>query len=187
MPHETTDEAPSTRVRELFDALPPLPGLRVEIIEGNIRMSPLGTPKHQVLAGRIFRLLMPVQDKQDWEAYPGVDISIEGPRDTLVPDYALAPKDCPLWGNELRSRGVIMVAEVVSPGSVHEDRVVKPKLYAIGGIPVCLVIDPVANTATVYSDIVDEVYKTKITQTLGETLHLPEPINFELETTELTE
>ncbi|MFI6292029.1 Uma2 family endonuclease [Nonomuraea sp. NPDC050790] len=186
-PYEApADELPRT-VRELFDALPPLPGLRVEVIEGNLHVSPMGTPRHQALAMRLARLLQPVQDKHDWEAYVGVDICIEGPRDTFVPDYALAPKDCPLWGNELRSTGVVMVAEIVSPGSVTDDYDVKPPLYAMGGIPVCLVIDPIADTLTVHSDIVDDSYRTTVTQDLGTTVHLPEPVDYDLDTAELTE
>ncbi|MFE0148222.1 Uma2 family endonuclease [Nonomuraea sp. NPDC059007] len=179
-------ELPFT-VRELFDALPPLPGLRVEVIEGNLHVSPIGAPRHQLIAGLLYELMIPVRRKHGWASYGGVGICIEGPRDTLVPDYVLAPADCSLWGNELQSRGVIMVAEVVSPGSVREDRVAKPKLYAVGGIPVCLVIDPIARTMTVYSNIVDDAYQDVHTKSLGTTLHLPEPIDFELETTELTE
>ncbi|MFI9554493.1 Uma2 family endonuclease [Nonomuraea endophytica] len=184
-------EAPSTElpitVRELFDALPPLPGLRVEVIEGNMRVSPMGTPKHQLIASLLYELMIPARLKHSWVSYAGVGVCIDGPRDALVPDYVLAPRGCPLWGNELSSSGVIMVAEVVSPSSIHEDRDRKPRLYATGGIPVCLVIDPIANTATVYSDIVDDAYQTTVTQHLGTTLRLPEPVDFELDTAELTD
>jgi hypothetical protein len=38
---------------ELFDALPALPGLRTEIIEGNLIVSPVGTPEHSWTATNV--------------------------------------------------------------------------------------------------------------------------------------
>ncbi|WP_157246177.1 Uma2 family endonuclease [Nonomuraea typhae] len=179
------DQLPTT-VRELFDALPPLPGLRVEVIEGTLRVSPMGKPKHQAIAWRLSRLFIPVIDREDWECYGGVNICIDGPRDTLVPDFALAPKDCPLWGDsELRSTGVILAAEVVSPGSAHDDRVIKPDLYAAGGVPIYLLIDPLEGSVSVHYEIVDELYNKKALQPLGCTLPLPAPIDFDLDTSTL--
>src|SRR5687767_2792822 len=44
-PEETSTPTPRT-TRELFDALPPLPGFRVEVIEGKLIVSPMGDPEH---------------------------------------------------------------------------------------------------------------------------------------------
>ncbi|MFI6496729.1 Uma2 family endonuclease [Nonomuraea typhae] len=183
-PKFTTRRLPST-VRELFDALPPLPGLRVEIIEGNMRVSPVGSPEHQDAFADLHDLLYPLRQERGWKGNPGgLDVCIEGPREPVVPDYVLLPPDCPRWGGrEVRSSGLIMVAEVVSPSSAHIDRVTKVHLYAQGAVPVYLLIDPLEKTATVYSDIKDEVYQTKTTKQLGATLHLPDPVDFDLDTT----
>ncbi|MFC7649466.1 Uma2 family endonuclease [Streptosporangium lutulentum] len=142
-------------------------------------MSPSGTPQHARIARRLSRALIPVEDKNDWESFSGdVDVCIEGPRDTLVPDYCLAPVNAPLWGDrELLSSTLIMVAEIVSPGSTDTDRAVKPRIYAGCGIPIVLIIDPVASppAITVLSDPVEGTYRTTTNTEMGKPVRLPSP------------
>ncbi|MEV6983341.1 Uma2 family endonuclease [Sphaerisporangium sp. NPDC051017] len=130
---ETAGRPLPTTPRELFDALPPLP-LRTEIINGRMLVSPMGTPEHADAAMNLCRALWPIIDAHGLDAFTGnVDVCIDGPRDPVVPDFVLAPPDCPRWGRELLSSGLVMVAEVVSPGSVREDREDKPDLYRNAG------------------------------------------------------
>ncbi|WP_181871223.1 Uma2 family endonuclease [Sphaerisporangium album] len=126
---ETAHEPLPSTPRELFDALPPLP-LRTEIINGRMIVSPMGTPEHADAAMSLYRALLAVIVPHGWRAYTGnVDVCIDGPRDPIVPDFVLAPVDCPRWGDrELLSSGLLMVAEVVSPSSVREDREDKPDI-----------------------------------------------------------
>ncbi|WP_327590740.1 Uma2 family endonuclease [Nonomuraea sp. NBC_00507] len=172
--------------RELFDALPPLPGLRVEVVEGNLLVSPMGSPEHTWMAVDLHDALSPVRRERGWRGAPGgLNICIEGPRDSLVPDYVLAPPDCPRWGaGELLSSGVVMVAEVVSPGSVHTDREEKVRLYAVGQVPIYLSIDPISKppAVTVFSDIKDDTYRTIFKVDMGTPIKLPAPVDFELDT-----
>ncbi|MGP3956681.1 Uma2 family endonuclease [Nonomuraea sp. 3N208] len=172
--------------RELFDALPPLPGLRVEVVEGNLLVSPMGSPEHTWMAVELDHALFPVYRERGWRGAPGgLNICIEGPRDSLVPDFVLAPPDCPRWGaGELLSSGVLMVAEVVSPGSVHTDREEKVRLYAVGQVPIYLLIDPVSKTpaVTVFSDIKDDTYRTILKVDMGTPIKLPAPVDSELDT-----
>ncbi|MDP9841042.1 Uma2 family endonuclease [Streptosporangium lutulentum] len=172
--------------REFFESLPPTLCLRAEIIDGNLIMSPSGTPQHARIARRLSRALIPVEDKNDWESFSGdVDVCIEGPRDTLVPDYCLAPVNAPLWGDrELLSSTLIMVAEIVSPGSTDTDRAVKPRIYAGCGIPIVLIIDPVASppAITVLSDPVEGTYRTTTNTEMGKPVRLPSPVDFDLDT-----
>lgn len=172
--------------RELFDALPELPGFRADVIEGNLIVSPVGTPAHGRAAMRLNRALSALIDERGWEAWAGnVDVCVEGPREPVEPDFVLAPLDCPLWGErELLSSKLIMVAEVVSKGSAIRDREEKPPLYATGGIPIYLLIDPIAKSpsVTVYSEIGDGEYLASATVPFGTPLRLPAPIGFELDT-----
>lgn len=172
--------------RELLDALPPLPGFRAEVIEGNLIVSPMGSPEHTFMAVNLHNVLLPLSLERGWLAAPGgLSVCIEGPRDALVPDYTLLPPRCPRWGRgELLSSGLIMVAEVVSPSSTHIDREEKRRLYAVGRVPLYLLIDPLPEVpaVTVHSDIKDGGYRSIATVPIGKPLHLPAPVDFELDT-----
>jgi Uma2 family endonuclease len=114
-----------------------------------------------------------------------VNICIEGPRDSLAPDYVLSPAKCPRWGEgELLSSGVLMVAEVVSRSSTHTDRESKRRLYAVGGVPVYLLIDPIAQepAVTAFSEIKDGVYQAMTTVIVGTPIKLPTPVGLDLDT-----
>ncbi|MFI7133996.1 Uma2 family endonuclease [Nonomuraea sp. NPDC050153] len=172
--------------REVFDALPPLPGFRVEVIEGKLLMSPMGSPEHTWLTADLHDALLPLRKERGWRGAPGgPSICIEGPRDSLEPDYVLASADCPRWGKwELLSSGVLMTAEVVSPSSADIDRKEKAHLYALGRVPVYLLIDPLADepAVTVFSEIKDDAYQVRNTTLIGTPIKLPAPIDFELDT-----
>ncbi len=183
---ETSSQPLPATARELFDALPQLPGLRTEIIDGRLIASPVGTPEHARIAMRLYRALLPLIEEKEWDGFSGnVDVCIDGPRDPVEPDFVLAPADCPRRGaRELRSSGLLMVAEIVSPGSVTDDRDRKPAVYASGGVPVMLLVDPVAApaTVTVLSDPKEGEYRTSTRVEMGSRLHLPEPVDFILDT-----
>ncbi|MFF5209473.1 Uma2 family endonuclease [Streptosporangium sp. NPDC000396] len=184
-PETASQPLPGT-ARELFDALPQLPGLRTEVIDGRLIVSPVGTPEHGWLAMLLAYELHELVMKRNWQTYAGnVDVCIDGPRDPVEPDFVLAPADCPRWGDrELLSSGLLMVAEIVSPGSVVDDRDRKPDLYAGGLVPVMLLIDPVATPAivTVFSDPKGGEYQTVSRVAMGSPLHLPDPVDFTLDT-----
>lgn len=183
---ETRSKHLPSNARELFDALPSLPGLRTEIIDGKLIVSPVGTPEHGWNAMLIYEALRPVVLDRDWRAYVGnVDVCIDGPRDPVEPDFVLAPANCPRWGQrELLSSGLLLVAEIVSPGSVMEDRDRKPQIYAAGGVPVMLLVDPVASppSVTVFSEPKDGEYLATARVPFGGSLHIPAPVDFLLET-----
>lgn len=190
-PEESSEHMPQTSTntprtaRELFDALPPLPGFRAEVIEGKLIVSPLGTPEHHWASADLHDAFYPLRKERGWVGSPqGPGICIQGPRDALSPDYVLTHEKCERWGNELLSSGVILVAEIVSPSSVYADREEKPRLYALGKIPIYLLIDPIAPspTVTVYCDIVDGKYRHALSETMGKVVLLPDPVRFELDT-----
>ncbi|MFF0310497.1 Uma2 family endonuclease [Streptosporangium sp. NPDC004379] len=160
--------------------------LRTEIIDGNLIVSPLGTPRHARIALQLTFALHPLLEKHGWESFAGnVDICIEGPRDTMAPDYCIVPLNAPLWGDrEILSSGVIMVAEVVSPGSAHTDHHAKPRIYAGCGIPIMMIIDPVTSppAVTVLSDPEDGAYRTAVHAELGKPVRIPAPVDFDLDT-----
>ncbi|WP_329084120.1 Uma2 family endonuclease [Streptosporangium sp. NBC_01469] len=172
--------------REIFESLPPTRGLRAEVIDGNLIVSPSATPRHARIARSLSRALIPVEDENGWESFSGdVDICVEAPRDTIVPDYCLVPVDAPLWGErEILSSGLVLVAEIVSPGSMEMDRATKPRIYAGCGIPIMLIVDPVASppTVTALSDPEEGSYRTMTHTEMGKPLRIPSPVDFDLDT-----
>ncbi|SNT09350.1 Endonuclease, Uma2 family (restriction endonuclease fold) [Streptosporangium subroseum] len=180
------DTSPARTARDLFETLPPTPGFRAEVIDGNLIMSPVGTPEHSWSATLLSYALQPVVMERKWRAHVGgVNVCIDGPRDSLIPDFVLAPADCPRWGTlELLSSGLILVTEVVSPGSARVDRDDKPRIYAAGGVPIMLLVDPIAASpaVTVLSDPQDGAYQIVTRVQMGKPVRLPSPVDFDLDT-----
>lgn len=184
VPPEKT--APAHTARDLLETLPPTPGFRAEVIDGNLIVSPVGTPEHSWSATLLSYALQPLVMERKWRAHVGgVNVCIDGPRDSLVPDFVLAPADCPRWGTlELRSSGLILVTEVVSPGSARADRDDKPRIYAAGGVPIMLIVDLIATppAVTVLSDPGDDGYRAVTRVQPGKPLRIPSPVDFDLDT-----
>ncbi|WP_158578610.1 Uma2 family endonuclease [Spongiactinospora rosea] len=171
--------------REFVDWLPPMPGLHIEVVNGRVIVSPRGNPQQSWIIGQLVRHLGPIADKRDWDVWPELDVCIAWTRDPLIPDFAMGPEDAPRWGDdEILSNGLVLVAEVVSRSSVREDREDKPVIYAKGGVPFMLVIDPIAEPPTVslWSDPGDDGYHTITKVKMGEELPIPEPVDYVLDT-----
>ncbi len=77
-----------------------------------------------------------------------------------------------------------MVAEVTSASTADNDRNRKVHGFARAGIPVCLLIDREAGTATLCTEPAGEDYAGKVAHKLSETVPLPEPLGFDLDTSE---
>ncbi len=188
-PPERTRRLPVT-VREFYDWLPELPHLKVEIINGRVIVSPRSNPRQSWMIGQLVRVFGPVADDHGWRVWPEVDVCIAWTREPVVPDFSMGPKDAPRWGDrELMSNGLILGAEVVSSNSTREDREDKPLLYARGGLPLLLVVDPEANpkTVTIYSNPTENGYQTTTTVKMGEKLPIPDPVNITLDTSAFLE
>jgi Uma2 family endonuclease len=172
-------------LREVYDHLVGRTKLRAEIIDGRLIVSPLGTPQHQKIAGRLHHAMFDHVEERGWDAFPGLDVCMDGSRDPYQPDYVVAPPDAPRWGDrELFLSGLIMVGEVVSKSSVEIDWDDKPGIYATGGVPVYLIIDPVSGpgTVTVFSEPKEGQYNVSATVTMGGTIYIPDPVDFSLDT-----
>ena len=109
---------------------------------------------------------------------PAVNISAElSPGEIYArPDLAVVPNSAP----DLYAHRLPLVAEVVSPGSATDDRVTKKRIYALGQVPLYLLVD--VDTVTLFSDPDGGSYRSQTTVTIGEKLTLPEPFGIELDT-----
>jgi Uma2 family endonuclease len=189
-----TSETPSSvppppaeaNLRRLYDHLVPHLGRwRAEVIDGRLVVSPVGSPENQWKASVLVEAFLPFARERGWRVYPGLDVCLPGTREPFEPDFAMAPKDAPRWGErEVFTDGLVMVGEIVSPASVEDDREKKPRIYARGRVPIMLLVDPVCDppTVTVFSRLKDGKYTEKTEVAMGEKLHLPEPVDFTLDT-----
>ncbi|MFE1312240.1 Uma2 family endonuclease [Streptomyces sp. NPDC058755] len=115
-------------------------GYRMEIVEGNIVMSPL-RPFHNETIMRLWTQLEP-QLSPEWGFISDVAIPFSDDFE-FCPDLAVIPeaeknRNLTSYPADL----VELAIEVVSPSSVRNDYEVKNKQYAARGIPNYLIFDP---------------------------------------------
>jgi Uma2 family endonuclease len=165
-----------------------IPGHRVELIDGEIVVSPSASRRHSSAIDELIDALIDVKRRHGWRIHTNLTVHIAATRERLIPDLMIAPKDAPGFGDEeLLGHGVLLVAEVVSPSSRRRDRMVKPRAYAQGRVPIFILIDQLADPATVtlFSDPGKRSYRTCSPATAGQALQLPEPFGISLDTRRL--
>ncbi|MEV0435700.1 MULTISPECIES: Uma2 family endonuclease [unclassified Nocardia] len=105
----------------------------VEIVDGMVVVSPSATKRHNRLA-RILANALDAAAGPDWNADTDFDIRLQDvPLTNRRPDVVVYRADT-LDISPTRPEHVLLVAEVVSPGSETTDRIVKVDQYAKAGI-----------------------------------------------------
>ena len=128
-------------------------GMRYEVIEGNLYMSPAPRPKHQKVIALLYGHLW------DFLKQHPVGEVFFAPIDVILPDIA-GPVQPDLLFISHDRRGVIqenvingvpnLIAEVLSPGNPQHDRNLKFNAYAKAGVQEYWLIDPDGRTMEVY-------------------------------------
>lgn len=148
---------------------------RIELLDGQLLMSPSPSTFHQLLslgiAAELRRVCPP-----EWVVLQGVDVRVGAGR-IFVPDVLVvrAPiRDLQVWD----AADVALTLEIVSPGSRAMDRAVKPRLYAEAGIGVYVRVETSERPTATVGRLVGERY------TAGDpasVLRLTEPFPAELD------
>ncbi|GLW94023.1 Uma2 family endonuclease [Actinokineospora globicatena] len=120
-----------------------------ELLEGRLLMSPSPTPEHQkALFGFGHQLFDQLPDDVDLFLQVDIDLGLAEPGDpgfSRRPDLVIAPKAevtrRQAEGGLLRASEILVVIEIVSPGSERADRVEKFAEYADAGIPHYWIVD----------------------------------------------
>ncbi|WP_280215772.1 Uma2 family endonuclease [Nocardia cyriacigeorgica] len=107
-------------------------GLRYEVLNGQLVVSPVPEPRHQVLIQRLLRVLDDAAPTT-FVALGGVGILIGD--DEPIPDVIVATEPIPWDARGIPVEQVQLAVEVVSASTTLQDRMVKPVLYAAAGIP----------------------------------------------------
>jgi Uma2 family endonuclease len=106
-------------------------GLRYELVDGALLVTPPPDLGHDDLAGQIAQLLAAVLPPHlRVTQVPGVTFGLS---DYRQPDVVVYPRSAVPQGR-LTPADVVLAVEVVSPSSQSTDRVTKPAQYAAAGI-----------------------------------------------------
>lgn len=118
-------------------------GNRYEVVDGELFVTPMPVPRHQVIAQRLFLCLYPYVTKHQIGSVfdSGTDV-IFGPRNGVVPDvavYPVRPERLPKkWVNAPKP---ILLAEVRSDSTWRRDVGPKRSLYVRRKIPEYWIVD----------------------------------------------
>lgn len=142
-------------------ALPEDSTHRIELVDGTLLVSPMGSLRHQLLIGWIHAMLFAAAPKH-LETTIEVNVVLPGGR-LLIPDFTVLDRSGDLDGVTAAAKDVLLVGEVISPSTRMQDRVLKPELYAEAEIPYYLLVDPKGGKkgapSLVLMELVDSEYK----------------------------
>ncbi|MER8184792.1 Uma2 family endonuclease [Kitasatospora sp. NPDC094015] len=106
----------------------------IEIVDGMVVVSPSASKRHNRLA-RVLANALDAAAGPDWNADTDFDLRLQDvPLTNRRPDIVVYRADT-IDITPTRPEHVLMVVEVVSPGSETTDRIVKTDQYAKAGIP----------------------------------------------------
>ncbi|MDI3384659.1 Uma2 family endonuclease [Streptomyces sp. B-S-A8] len=163
--------------------------VKLEFIDGRIGAKSVPDGDHGTIVTWLMRQCM--QHRPELDLYAEQGLRVEAYRKGRArPDATLAPEahfaGQGEWGDP---SGVLMTVEVTSYDSDTDrrDRKEKPPAYAEAGIPVYLLIDREDGSLVVHSTPDTEAgrYRDVHTAKFGDTVHLPDPVGFVLETEKL--
>lgn len=171
---------------ELFSAAAP-EGWRVELIEGEICVSPPANGEHEEIVTEVVEQVTDRRTDRTLRSYTGIGLNVPGSSETghVIPDLVVAPRGSFRNDQQWHDPSVVLlVAEVTSDGTAVRDREKKIGGYARAGIPVYLLIDREEGEVTVYSNPSGDDYAQGSKCKLGLAVPLPAPLGFELDTAE---
>ncbi len=134
--------APVYYTVEMVRALPD-DGHRHELVYGELLLTPAPRPWHEIVVARLTFALTDYTRRYPVGFVFGVAADITwGRADVLVqPDVFVAPLDEVRTLDWDRIRGLLLVAEVLSPASLKADRFTKRRRYQEAGVPRYWVVD----------------------------------------------
>jgi Uma2 family endonuclease len=160
-------------------------GCKVEIIEGIVTVAPPPSYAHNLTAAKLQRQLYKTLPR-DWGIFQTVGLTISGKRGLYLPDLAVIPEDALISPeNRLVAGEAKLVVEITSRDNANHDRVGKTHGYAQAEVPLYLLLDPwhsARPTATLYGEPRGGTYRTLGVIKYGETIHLPEPFDLDIDT-----
>ena len=167
--HERRERA--AVMRAIHDKIDAPPGWRVEIIEGEIVVSPAPAPAHGYIV-EIIRTAVGRSLPETHAAYENIGFA-EPEDDIYIPDVSVWPREL-LRGLASRPDAAecTLVVEITSPGQARHD-CLKAAGYARCSIPVYLLVDRRRQRYVVYSEPEGGEYQGKDEVRFGKPVTLP--------------
>jgi Uma2 family endonuclease len=156
---------------------------RIELLDGELLVSPSACTPHQRLSLRLANALDAAAN-EGFEVLEAINVRV-APGRILIPDVAVitTPGIDTLASD---AADVAMVVEIVSPGSVATDRAVKPALYAAAGIGCYLRVEAGEQGPTGFAHgLRGEGYVAEARARPGEVLRLRRPFPCDVDLAEL--
>jgi Uma2 family endonuclease len=127
---------------EMVRALPE-DGKRYETVHGELLVTPAPRPWHQEIVGRLHYVLRRYLDAQPVGRVLTSPADISWSQDSLVqPDvFVVCLEEARAWDWSLM-RNLLLVAEVLSPTTLRQDRFTKRRIYQENGVGAYWLVDP---------------------------------------------
>ncbi|MCQ4045502.1 Uma2 family endonuclease [Streptantibioticus rubrisoli] len=171
---------------ELWETMDHPEGCKVEIIDGSITVTPSPANQHSGIGYKLLNALVKGMP-EEFGVYPQVDVAIPGYQSLYVPDLTVVPQavvdNTP--GHYILASEVALTVEITSPSNARRDRVTKLAGYALGGIPLYLLIDRWASggpMVTLFGKPGDRTYQVLQSAKFGDPVYLPAPFDLTLDT-----
>jgi Uma2 family endonuclease len=127
------------------------PGVRLELVNGEIAVSPSPIPDHSYIVFTLAAIVRPHLDEHDLGQLFGDVDTIFGEHDVRRPDLLFfTKKRLHLIGEKAMEGPPDLAVEVLSPSSIRTDRRDKFKLYAEGKVKYYWIVDPKQRTIEAY-------------------------------------
>jgi Uma2 family endonuclease len=162
-----------------YDRLPADDGVRRELVDGVLHVSPSPADPHQTLAAELCVVLRRSAPRELYHVTQGVEVRL-GERLRFIPDVlAVTAAAARRRASQYLPHEVVLAVEIESPSSVSMDRLLKPGRYADAGIPYYwrVELDPALKLV---AHEIDDVYRVVGEFTKEVVLPAPWPIAFDL-------
>ncbi|MFJ3787547.1 Uma2 family endonuclease [Kitasatospora sp. NPDC090091] len=157
-----------------------LPGYRVEIIGGQITVTPTPNMSHARSVKRFDRLFIEAGlDDGETEVWQNISIRLpEGPFDYAVPDLAVtdADSDDRVMEHGAYDPAIFRLVLEVTSSNLSDDLKKKPFAYASAGVPIYVIVDRTNRRVMVLTDPKDGEYRLHAVHHPGQSFALPESI-----------
>lgn len=164
-------------------------GIRAELIEGEVVVTPVPDGHHEHCISRIVgQIYKRTAIETQFSANKGLKLgTADGcPQDHVIPDGTFVPDSLRLYRGAdpwMPCAGVTMVLEVTNRRP-EIDRETKRRCYARADIPLYLLVDRETARISLFTAPESGEYQDLQTVAFGRPLRLPEPFAFDLETTD---